>query len=340
MLESGGGVYVGGEFSSAGGIPAMGVALWNRNTQSWSALNGGVGGCTGLACTPVVYALALVGSDLYIGGNFTTAGGGEANHIVRYNLFSNTWHAVANGVSGCEGPFCSVFVRAICYSEEYGLAVGGKFIYANNAIEVNNIATWKDNAWHAMGSGTDNTVYAIANPTSYGFAIGGTFTSPFNNLAHWDGSWHSVPTDIVNGAVYAILAFDNYRIYVGGAFTNLGGANGDYLSLYNFFNSLWHGPDSALDDYVYALDRDDPGEIYAGGLFTSSGIVGLNRIGKYEDGVWSGFGSGVDSTVRALVYESPYIYAGGLFLNAGGKPSSFFGRWGMIHQVYLPVTTK
>jgi hypothetical protein len=143
----------------------------------------------------------------------------------------------------------------------------------------------------------------------------------------------------VNGAVYALHTVDNYRIYAGGAFTGLGGPNGNYVSMYNFFNSIWFAPDSGLDDHVYALDRDDSG-VYAGGIFTSSGIVGLNRIGKLKNNSWSGFGSGVDSTVRGMVYNHPYLYAGGDFANAGGKPSTHFGRWGFLNKVYLPVTVR
>src|SRR5438093_2462612 len=64
LAASGSDFYAGGDFTSAGGTPAYGIAKWNGT--SWSALGAGARG---------VRALAMSGSDLYAGGWFSTAGG-------------------------------------------------------------------------------------------------------------------------------------------------------------------------------------------------------------------------------------------------------------------------
>src|SRR5690606_32420566 len=70
-----GSVYVGGEFTEAGGTPANGVAWWDG--AAWHALGDGVDG--------EVHALAF-GPDgtLYVGGNFDTAGGKPASHVAMW----------------------------------------------------------------------------------------------------------------------------------------------------------------------------------------------------------------------------------------------------------------
>ncbi|HYF66166.1 MAG TPA: hypothetical protein VD886_25280, partial [Herpetosiphonaceae bacterium] len=70
-----GSVYVGGTFTTAGGVTVNRIARWDGS--SWSALGGGM--------NLFVYALA-VGSDgsLYASGNFTTADGVTANRVARW----------------------------------------------------------------------------------------------------------------------------------------------------------------------------------------------------------------------------------------------------------------
>ncbi len=80
--------------------------------------------------------------------------------------------------------------------------------------------------------------------------------------------------------------------------------------------------------------------MYAGGAFTASGITGMNRVARWRHNAWSGLGSGTDETVYAVLYDQGKAYVGGAFQNAGGKPSTYFGRWGVEYDVHLPVIVK
>jgi len=63
--SSGGNFYVGGSFGAAGDAIANNVARWDG--QNWHALGSGVDSS--------VFALEMIGGELYAAGQFTSAGG-------------------------------------------------------------------------------------------------------------------------------------------------------------------------------------------------------------------------------------------------------------------------
>jgi hypothetical protein len=81
LLEVGGDLYVGGDFSEAGGLPANGLAVWNG--AAWSEFAGGVQAGGAYSC---VHDLTVFEGDLYAVGHFTSVGGrGEISyHIARW----------------------------------------------------------------------------------------------------------------------------------------------------------------------------------------------------------------------------------------------------------------
>ncbi len=91
---TGSALYVGGEFHTAGGIPANNIARWDGT--SWSTLGSGTGGGQ-----PIVEALTVLddgsGPALYAGGYFITAGGAPASRIAKWD--GATWSALGSGVN-------------------------------------------------------------------------------------------------------------------------------------------------------------------------------------------------------------------------------------------------
>jgi len=94
---SGPALYVGGTFTSAGGVPATRVARWNGS--NWSALGSGISG--GFMGNIHVDALASYddgsGPALYAGGLFENAGGVAVNQIARWN--GTAWSTVGGGMA-------------------------------------------------------------------------------------------------------------------------------------------------------------------------------------------------------------------------------------------------
>ena len=215
-------LYAGGDFTRAGGRPARGVARWDG--RAWRELGGGVGGGRENAAASV-YALALVGSDLYVGGDFSTAGGTAASGIARWD--GQAWHAVEGGVR--TGIYPGV-VRAFA-ARGGDLYAGGEFRTAGNATAYN-VARWDGASWSALGEGIRGNLERVLALGIRGTDVyaGGIFSlaggTSASNLARWDGkAWSPVSVEPRDG-VWS-LAVSGPRLYVGGAsFTLPDGAAG------------------------------------------------------------------------------------------------------------------
>ena len=137
LAVSGSDLYVGGSFTTAGGVAATNIAKWNGS--SWSALGAGIG--VGEPSWAGVIALAVSGNDLYVGGNFITAGDSQASNIAKWD--GNSWSALGSGLNGF------VWALAVSGSDVYA---GGRFTNAGG-VAVNSIAKWNGSSWSALGSG-------------------------------------------------------------------------------------------------------------------------------------------------------------------------------------------
>ena len=97
VLDDGAGpaLYAAGDFTTISGVPANRVA--RRQAGAWSALGAGVSGSGGR-----IFALAGLddgsGWALYAAGEFTTAGGGPATRIARWD--GTAWSALGTGLEG------------------------------------------------------------------------------------------------------------------------------------------------------------------------------------------------------------------------------------------------
>lgn len=207
-------LYVGGDFSEAGGQPAFKIARWNGT--AWSAL--GVGAANGVSRGDFigVQAIAAFGSDLYVGGNFSEAGGQPASGVARWN--GSAWFSLGSGAQN--GVNNGVNALAVLGNEVY---VAGGFSEAGGR-PASNIARWNGSNWATLGSGDNNGVngnvraMAVSGSDLY---VAGTFTlaggEPANGLARWDGNvWHGLSIDAPPQAVRA-LAIDAGYVYAGGA---------------------------------------------------------------------------------------------------------------------------
>jgi hypothetical protein len=86
IAVSGNIVYVGGNFTTAGGNPANYVAKWDG--ANWSALGSGVDSRVG--------SLVLVGSNLYALGDFKNAGGRPGNYLAKWD--GTYWSTLGAGI--------------------------------------------------------------------------------------------------------------------------------------------------------------------------------------------------------------------------------------------------
>jgi len=206
-----GDVYVGGLFTSAGGVANTAhIAKWNGT--AWSPL------ATGL--NNEVYTLAFAPSgDLYIGGSFT-------NTAYPYLC---KWNGASFSVVGTN---TDIDARVMCltFGALGDLYVGGAFTNAGGIANADYIARWNGASWSALGTGTNGIVYEIVVDSGKVY-VSGSFTTA-GGLAITDrvavysnGAWQPFDIDLPGTAsVHSVLLASDGSLYVGGAFTTAGTA--------------------------------------------------------------------------------------------------------------------
>src|SRR5207248_8290938 len=105
----------------------------------WNSLGSGVNGVEA-----DVYAVGFLGTNLYVGGDFTMAGSTSANGIARWN--GTTWNALGSGVGGAQ--VSSVYTLAMLGTDVY---VAGLFTTAGG-MGTGDTAKWNGSTWSGLGS--------------------------------------------------------------------------------------------------------------------------------------------------------------------------------------------
>ena len=346
LAVNGSDLYVGGGFFTAGGISVNNVARWNGT--AWSAMGEGLGFNIVYALTlqgTTVYALksssvgrwdgsswvdiaipytssggggALVvnGSDLYVGGSFSTSTLG--NGILKWN--GSAWSALGSGIGDAVSVSAMAFHGGVLY-------VGGSFSKAGG-LPASRVAKWNGSAWSAIHVAGPNGVVSEILIDGGDLYIGGTFTEvggiSANRVAKWNGSaWSAFGSGLDSPSVNA-LALRGGELYAGGDFTTAGGSTVNYLAKWN--GTAWTPLGSGMNNAVYDLATDGT-DLYACGGFSSAGGIAASCIAKWNGSAWSALGSGLNTYCYALAVNGTDVYVGGSFWTAGGAPAASIAKW-------------
>jgi trimeric autotransporter adhesin len=320
-------VYVGGVFTQAGDVPAVGLAKWDGS--SWS----GVGGFSG-----VVFDLTTDGSNLYVGGAFTNAGGILATNIARWD--GTNWSALGDGI-GYYDNFLFPSVNAMVWHDGQ-LYVGGAFTNAGTTA-VSNLARWDGSAWSPVGGGVagEASLFTGVPVSTLQFLgddlyVGGHFTTvgdsvPALNVARWDGStWSALGSGLkaaANSAPVNALAFLGTDLYATGGFTNAGGITAKRVAKGDGFS--WSSIGAINGTAVSAVSNS--GSIYLCGDFNLANTVIGNHIIRWDGANWYGVtgkpAQGTHFFVQAMGLAEDGLYMGGFFSAVGNTPASRVARW-------------
>ena len=219
IFDSAGNLYATGNFTTAGGVSARKIAMWDGS--SWSALGSGLS-----SNSAVGRDLAIDSSDnLYMTGNFGANGGGgtlggiSANSIGKWD--GSSWSTMGSGLNSA-GRHCM-------FDSSGTLWVAGNFTTAGGVSTNNRVATWNGSSWSGVGSGTANgDCLEMVFDSSGNAYVSGIFTimgsTTVNYVAKWDGSsWSALSTGMGSNPGCPALAIDkNDIIYAGGYWTTLG----------------------------------------------------------------------------------------------------------------------
>ncbi len=218
-------LYAGGDFSTAGGVPASDIAKWDGS--AWSPLGSGMAGGGG-----GVYNLHVhddgTGPALYAGGWFATAGGVTVNGIARWD--GTSWSALGGGVDVLDE-------EAVIWFEVFDdgsgpeLYVGGEFS-SMNGQPATGLAKWDGSTWTnftGLIDGQQQFVWGM-KPIGEALYVVGQFDTadglPVNNIARWDGASWSAVGDGMDGIVEVVTTYNDgqhERIAAAGWFTQADG---------------------------------------------------------------------------------------------------------------------
>lgn len=315
------GVYVGGNFTKAGNVPASCIARWD-GTQ-WHALGEGV---SSGGVLPVVNAIAVYGSDVYVGGFFYSAGLVVASNIARWD--GATWHALGTGAIDV--------VRALAVDVDGQVYAGGDFNAIGGVTNCGFVAKWDGAQWNAMDTGVGGNGWSthVNALTAYGknIYVGGYFSTvgadSMSNIAMWNDSIWS-PCGL--GTDGEVMDLDNKGavVYVAGDFIHAGGLTVNYLATFN--GTSWAAIDGGVSEAILAMDYGQY-DVFVG---ANKSLVPSQNICKF-DCCWDPLGSGVNDKVYAIATSGPDVWVGGLFTQAGGKPSYNFGHWNP-NVIYISI---
>ncbi|MCS6934068.1 MAG: T9SS type A sorting domain-containing protein [Chitinophagales bacterium] len=319
-------VWVGGSFTaSTSGVPCNNIGKWVNGSTGWSweSVNGGVNG--------TVHALLYHNNLLYVGGQFTQAGGVNVSNVAVYNPANGQWSPLGqldntvltlavyqgniyaggrftgllakwdgtNWINVSQGFLTGAEVRTLEVWSNL-LTIGGNF-ELNTGVPRFHVAVYNGSAMSSLGLGTLTPVNDLQ--TYRGKLYAACDSASVCAIARFDdGDWvvhlKNDTTPVWQAAfhgnsVKALLAVDS-TLYIAGDFAyNVGMGIGYYGGHLMKFNDVLHngtfpeynvyGPMLMLDAPVNCLATSAEGMLF-GGLFIDQqmafGENNLNHIGK------------------------------------------------------------
>lgn len=356
-------LVAGGNFTTAGGVAATHLAVWNGT--AWSPLGNPNAPVRALA---VRNASTLNNTFLFAGGDFTAIGPLPMVGVARFNDASNSWTAMSLPGSNQARDLA---VR--------GVGLTGYELHAvSNAPSPNSLVRWNGTGWTSLantngnlrlgffggqlhggftsflsgqeprwrrvgrvdatafeplaGRGIAGTVQA-ALPDGNDFVIGGDFKTISGTLVNGiargrPGAWQPLGTGVEGGAVRALARLPNGDLVVGGDFTTAGGQPAAGLARWNGASWSPFGGGGA----VHALTVLANGDLMVGGAFATMGGTAAANLARWNGSSWSALGLGVGGGTAPAVLcckELPNgdLVVGGTFTTAGGATANRIARW-------------
>ena len=341
ISSNGSTLYIGGQFTTIGGVARNRVAAINTSDGSVTSFNPGVSGAQ-----QIVYKITLSNDDstLYIGGSFNLAGGQGRGNIAAINTSTGTVTSFNPGAGG--GAVYELLLspdNSTLYVGGDFTAIGGQARTGIAAVNTANgiVATFNPNFTKTL-SGTSNQNISI---TSLGLAgsilyVGGDFThlgdlekihiATFDittgNPTAWGIKTLDSPTDFAFNS-------DGSVIYISGSYASIGTGvgirngvvkidkDGNLDEAFNIgtISAVMQNPDS-IETLILSHDGQT---LYFGGNFTSINGIARNNIAAVNanSGTLTSFNPGVSSGPIALAISSDdsILYLGGSFTTIGGQ---------------------
>jgi len=179
-------LYVGGSFTTLGGIGAVDVGKYTFATAVSAPLGSGMNN------TVNTLVLALDGS-LYAGGLFTLAGGVTANRVARF--IGSAWQPLGTGMDA--------EVSRLAIAPDGSLWATGLFTTAGGVVLLGGVAIWRGGAW----TFPDFQIPGSADARAIAFQSDGTTYLGFNSSGTGTAGTATTITNLGSARAYPIITF-------------------------------------------------------------------------------------------------------------------------------------
>lgn len=271
VVQPDGKILVGGAFQV--GVDIKVIVRLNSDGSIDATFNSDGGGS---------FAQAIVlqpDGKIVVAGQLANFGGVQSRGIVRLNQngsLDTSLGLVANLTNN---------IYAVALQADGKIVLGGNFFVIGSSPTVNNIARLNSNGTFDssfnVGTGTNNTVYAIAIQPNGKVVAGGFFTN-YNGTSrtqiariNTDGTIDNsfAPNIIGGGGVFSIRLLPKGKMLLAGGLGSISGNVRSGLARLNFNGSLdaFYPSGGAINNAVYAIDYQSGGGTLIGGTFTSVG---------------------------------------------------------------------
>jgi hypothetical protein len=268
-----------------------------------------------------VYALAVSGNTLYIGGGFTNINGFTRNRVGAVDRFTGTtlagWNASADNL-----------VKALAVGNAV-IYAGGSFRAVSGAVRSNLVALSAVNgqptAWTAN---TDARVLALAFHTNRLF-VGGGFRSikgvVRRYLAAVDTNGVVTPWNPSPDSQVSAISLLGNNVYFGGQFGVVGVQNFSRLAAADINSGIvgcWRPEAQAAGSPGVNAVVGFSNVVYVGGRFSTNGMQWRNNLASLSTncpGLANSWNPNVDDSVKSLGVSRNAVFAGGAFQQAAGE---------------------
>lgn len=335
-VDSSGNVYIGGIITSVSGKTVSNIAKWNG--KYWSDVSGGLNG--------EVKALFAKGTDIYIAGDFTSAGGVTGADYIA--LWDDTNYNIIGTASAINGVANDIVNDS--NSDTY--------IVGNFSTPTNNIACFNNNtnSWSALINCTaEANCLTLSSLGVFASSLTGTFVFYMTYIFTWEtkqetattwddiGTWETLPDTIqsseriakVSGVLdytltnntispYGLYATDT-ALYVGHSTGLSKWESGTYTLLTTTNNPV---------KTITSIDSD----IYFGGSYTH--VTG-DYVLRYNGGTLYPLVSALDinDTVNKMINSNGRIYLVGDFTSVKSGVMNYLVGYEANHWYSVPYSS-
>jgi hypothetical protein len=276
------------------------------------------------------------GPSFYI-GSVLSAGGVNADNIIRWNGASWSTLGSSSGVGGVNGS--EVDALAI-YDDGHGPALyaGGWLVAGACGVESRGVVRWNSSRWSAVGNIPLGTVHALI---AYDDGSGSKLYAGGDSVARWDGStWSSVGAGFESGGpgppggdgVQCFAVFDDGTgpaLYAGGSFILADWLPGGFTQIAKWDGAKWSRILTSFSTYpVLCMQVFDDGKGPALYVAAGNNDLGMgSSFAKWDGHHWSQVGPHDVWGIRAMtVFDDGF----GPALYVGGQIYSYLGQGGVL----------